>query len=166
MISTPTLITPRLILRRYLLNDAEDMFVRWTSDPAAARFWTWQPHQSADETRKIVSEWIRQYDNPAYFHWLIADARDNRPLGYIYLTDLTDTDASVHYLICRACQNQGLATEALRSVTDFALNDLRLRTLHSYHHIENPASGRVLQKNGFIRTRSNETYHYYRKEKR
>ena len=57
-------------------------------------------------------------------------------------------------------------TEALRRVTDFALNDLRLRALHSYHHIENPASGRVLQKNGFIRTRSNETYHYYRKEER
>ena len=87
-------------------------------------------------------------------------------MGYIYLSDLTDTDASVHYLICRSEWNRGLATEALHRVADFAFGDLGLTSLHSRHHIKNPASGRVLQKNGFVRTRSDATYHFYRKEKR
>lgn len=163
---TCTLETPRLILRRHRLSDAEDMFVRWTSDPVAARFWTWQLHKTVDETRAIIAQWLPLYDSPTYYHWLIAGKQDDRPLGYIYLDDVSADGASMHYLICRANWNQGLATEAGCRVIDHAFGILGMHILHSRHHIANPASGRVLQKCGFIRTHSDVIYHHYRIEKR
>lgn len=44
---------------------------------------------------------------------------------------------------------QGYMTEAVRAVVPFAFNELGLNRLYAYHMLRNPASGRVLEKNGF-----------------
>jgi RimJ/RimL family protein N-acetyltransferase len=45
-----------------------------------------------------------------------------------------------------------LATEAGRAVIDFARESLRVRRLNAGHFLDNPASGRVLEKLGFAPT--------------
>lgn len=47
---------------------------------------------------------------------------------------------------------RGYATEAGRAVLAIARHSLRLKRLHSGHFVDNPASGRVLQKLGFRAT--------------
>ena len=77
-------------------------------------------------------------------------------IGYIYLADIDETDnsVSVHYALSRKHWNQGLMTEACKSIIDFAFTVLGAQKVHSRYHIDNPASGRVLQKSGmqYIRT--------------
>jgi ribosomal-protein-alanine N-acetyltransferase len=44
---------------------------------------------------------------------------------------------------------QGYMTEAVRAVLRYVFEDLGLNRLYAYHMLRNPASGRVLEKNGF-----------------
>ncbi|MCY7339729.1 MAG: GNAT family N-acetyltransferase [Sphingomonas bacterium] len=55
------------------------------------------------------------------------------------------------YWIARAHWGQGLATEAATALVEIA-RALRLATLEASHFIDNPASGRVLDKLGFVAT--------------
>lgn len=41
--STITLETDRLVLRKFTVNDVEDMFNNRASNPSVTRFMTWQP---------------------------------------------------------------------------------------------------------------------------
>ena len=47
---TVTLETPRLILRRLTLADAEPMYRNWASDPGVTKFLTWPTHSSVEIT--------------------------------------------------------------------------------------------------------------------
>lgn len=44
--------------------------------------------------------------------------------------------------------NNGYATEAAYALTDYAFTDLQLNRVEAYHHPQNPASGRIMQKLG------------------
>lgn len=46
--------------------------------------------------------------------------------------------------------NQGLMTEAVKTVIDFFFNEVGLNRIQSHYAIENPASGKVMQKCGMI----------------
>ena len=43
-----TMETERLILRPFVLNDAEAMFHTWANDPEVTKYLTWNPHESVD----------------------------------------------------------------------------------------------------------------------
>ena len=55
------------------------------------------------------------------------------------------------YWIARRHWNQGCATEAGRALVEIA-RTLKLPQLDASHFIDNPASGRVLEKLGFVAT--------------
>jgi len=177
-IGTQPLETPRLLLRRHAADDAESIFRNWASDPAVSRFWSWEPHRNIDETRSILTEWLRAYADPAYYHWAIIERATDQPIGYIYLNSIDDDtrSAAMHFLISRSSWNYGFATEACRAVLRHAFQDIGLNVLLSWHHQDNPASGRVLTKCGFSLSHSefhalqpeqiSGIYHHYRIEKR
>jgi len=56
------------------------------------------------------------------------------------------------YWIARAHWGRGYATEAGRAMLATARHGLRLKRLHAGHFLDNPASGRVLEKLGFTPT--------------
>ncbi len=55
---TQRIETDRLILRRFRLEDAEDMYANWASDPEVARFLTWPTHSSVEVTKSLLADWI------------------------------------------------------------------------------------------------------------
>jgi RimJ/RimL family protein N-acetyltransferase len=61
-------------------------------------------------------------------------------------------DMELGYWIVPSCWGLGFATEAARAVVDIARDALRIDRLVSGHFVDNPASGRVLEKLGFVRT--------------
>jgi ribosomal-protein-alanine N-acetyltransferase len=140
----------RLILRRFRDGDADDIFDNWASDDEAARFWSWDAHRSVDETKALLKSWIVRYDDKKYYHWAIVPKETGRNTGFIYLTEIDEDEksCSVHFLIGRSFWNRGLMTEALTAVLDFARNEVGFEKVRSYHHTDNAASGRVMEKAG------------------
>lgn len=60
--------------------------------------------------------------------------------------------AELGYWLSPSHWGRGYATEAGRAVLDIARHALGLRSVIARHHVDNPASGRVLRKLGFRET--------------
>jgi ribosomal-protein-alanine N-acetyltransferase len=55
----PTLETERLILRKLKPDDAADIFA-YASDSEVARYTTWQPHASIENSREFINHVLEQ----------------------------------------------------------------------------------------------------------
>lgn len=67
-IGTKTIETERLILRKYIINDATDMFNNWVSDEEVSKYLAWRAHKSIDETKSILESWILECENRDKYH--------------------------------------------------------------------------------------------------
>jgi RimJ/RimL family protein N-acetyltransferase len=77
--------------------------------------------------------------------------RGNGPLvGFLGLTE--DDPPAAMYALDPAYWGQGLASEAMRALLDWALPLFRPQAIIADHFADNPASGRVLEKLGFSET--------------
>lgn len=72
-----------------------------------------------------------------------------RLIGTVGLGRRSDGPIELGYWISRPWWNNGFATEAARAVVGIARHALRLPVLRAGHFLDNPASGRVLEKLGF-----------------
>ncbi len=52
------------------------------------------------------------------------------------------------YSLSRAYLEQGIMTEALSAMLDFAFDEMRLHRVEAQHEVDNPASGAVMRKAG------------------
>lgn len=150
---TGTIETHRLILRRFMPEDAEDMFANWASDPEVTRFLTWPAHRSAEVSRAILADWIPRYEDGGYFNWAIQWKENGRVIGNISVVRLeehTET-AEIGYCLGRAYWGRGIMPEALRAVTDYLFDTVGLNRVGANHDAENPKSGRVMEKAGMKR---------------
>jgi RimJ/RimL family protein N-acetyltransferase len=74
-----------------------------------------------------------------------------RPIGGIGLAP-DEQGHELGYWLTPDAWGRGYATEAGRALVSIARHALGLKRLHSGHFVDNPASGRVLQKLGFRAT--------------
>jgi len=148
-VGTQTLDTNRLILRRFVYGDASDMFSNWVTDPEVSKFWSWKPHKDIEETKSVLIKWIEEYKNPETYHWVIALKSISQAIGYIYLDTFDEVNnCEVHFALSQKYWNQGIMTEACKAILAFAFFALGVENVHTRHHINNPASGRVMRKCG------------------
>ena len=61
-----------------------------------------------------------------------------------------DLDMVLGYWIVPSCWGLGFASEAGRAVIELAQHSLRIDRIVGRHFVDNPASGRVLEKLGFV----------------
>lgn len=139
--------TRRLMLRPGWPEDAPALF-RGVADQAIVRNLAsapW-PYRPADAEAFLATE--RRPDEPAL---LIFRRSHNAPelVGVIGLARLGNGDMDLGYWIARPYWGRGYATEAGRALLAIARDTLRLEGVHAGHFLDNPASGRVLEKLGF-----------------
>jgi ribosomal-protein-alanine N-acetyltransferase len=60
--------------------------------------------------------------------------------------------AAISYILRVDAWGRGYATEGVRKVLALAFGRLKLPEVHAKHHPDNPASGRVLRRTGFVLT--------------
>ena len=87
---TQKIETRRLILRRYRMEDADDMFRHWASDPEVTRFLTWPTHTGADITAMVLKDWISRYEDGAYFNWAVEWRETGKVIGNIAVVRLEE----------------------------------------------------------------------------
>ena len=57
-VGTESIETDRLVLRKFEMTDAEDIFDNWASDPEVFRFWSWEPHKGIEETQMFSKYYL------------------------------------------------------------------------------------------------------------
>lgn len=148
---TQRIETGRLILRRYVIEDADAMYKNWAFDSEVTKFLTWQPHSSVDVSRSIIEDWLKEYSDEKYYQWaIVLKDNGNEPIGDISVVHMKEDISMVHigYCLGRAWWRRGIMSEALKAVMDFMFDTVEVNRVESRHDPMNPNSGKVMQKCG------------------
>ena len=144
--------TERLLLRRFNMGDANEIFREWASYDSVTRYLPWKKHDSISETKTYLLDVVGGYSRPDKYCWGIEHKKEGMLIGSVSaeMEDERSKVAGVGYCLGERFWNMGYATEALRAVADYMFYDVGINRLEAYHSIKNPASGRVLSKAGFL----------------
>jgi ribosomal-protein-alanine N-acetyltransferase len=145
-----TLETERLLLRPYVISDAEIMFSSWASLEIVSRYMTWNPHKSVDETRSLIEYWIKEYDKEERINFAITLKSSGELIGGIdvvgYLEDKTPV---IGYNLAPKYWNNGYTTEACKAVIELLFSK-GFTKIRIDADVRNIASNRVIVKCGGI----------------
>ena len=148
---TVTIETDRLILRRFTMEDVEPMFLGWATDPEVCMHMTWPPHENMEVTRELLERWTGSYGAADYYNWAIVLKENGpKPIGNISTAHVKEITlcATMGYCMSRAHWGKGIMTEALTAVIDFFFDEVGFNRIDADHAVDNPASGRVMEKSG------------------
>jgi RimJ/RimL family protein N-acetyltransferase len=145
---TQRIETQRLILRRFRLEDAEDMYHNWASDPEVTRYLTWPVHASVEVTKSLLADWVARYEDGGTFNWVMEDKETGKAIGNISVVKLNERTeaADMGYCMSRAYWGRGLMPEALTAVINYLFDVVGLNRIAACHDVNNPKSGRVMAK--------------------
>ena len=146
-LGTKQINTPRLLLRRFTIEDAPKMYGDWVSDEEVTRYLLWAAHKSQEETESLLKSWAEDYKNAAAYLWCIEWKETAEPIGSIGVTKMIEQAQLVElgYFISRRYWHQGIATEALQAVMDFFFDEVGVNRVESRHDPRNPYSGKVME---------------------
>ena len=142
--------TERLILRRWVKGDAENLY-EYAKDPDIGPIAGWPPHQSAEESLDVIRNVFNGQE--AYAICLKAD---NKAIGAIELklnghTDMTERDdeCELGYWLGKPFWGQGIVPEAAREMLRYAFEDIGMQKVWCSYYDGNLKSKRVQKKCGF-----------------
>jgi ribosomal-protein-alanine N-acetyltransferase len=148
MYATDQIQTERLLLRPPTEADAPAIFERYGQDAEVARYMSWKPHQSIEDTldflRRIVGDNASRRSNG----YLIFARGDRTLLGSIGGL-IEGNRVQFGYLLARDAWGHGFATEAARAFVTTVFADPAIIRMQAFCEINNAASAHVLEKSGF-----------------
>ena len=93
---TQLLETPRLILRKFTMDDAQAMYENWASDPEVTKFLTWPPHGSLEVTEQVLKSWVDGYAQDDFYQWAIVLKELGEPIGTISVVGMNGREVPRH----------------------------------------------------------------------
>ena len=146
---TPVIETERLILRPITMDDCQDAYDRWTSDPEVAKYMIYNTHQSIEDTKMWLSFVDIDSDIDYDFAVCVKD-EDNYMCGSCGLSYDKENDCFIAgYNFAKDHWRRGYGTETMQALVKFGTEVLKQTVLRSDYHKENAVSGHVLEKCGF-----------------
>lgn len=139
-----TFLTEHLFLRKLKLEDATEMNA-FTSDPEVARYMSWLPHESLEETQRIIANLF--LPNQLH-HWGIVEKKSHTLIGVISLSLHHPHLAEFGWMLHRNYWGKSYMAEAALPLLQLCFEDLALDVVQAKHLSENQKSGRVMEKIG------------------
>jgi ribosomal-protein-alanine N-acetyltransferase len=145
----PTVTTERLIMRKMLVSDAEDMY-EYAQDPAVTQFLLWEPHVNLKFTQSYLRFIQTQYAAAGFFDWALTLAENGKMIGTCGFAaiDTDNNSGEIGYVINPEYWGKGYATEALSRVLSFGFGVLGMHRMYVRIMAGNAASERVARKCG------------------
>lgn len=148
--NTPILETDRLKLRPFREDDAECVFECWESDPDVAKYMFWTSHNDIEKTKEWIIFELGQIEKPDWYRFAIVLKDTNELIGTALIYYEKEVECwEIGYNLGKKYWGKGYTTEAMKTVIDFAREQLKISQLVGRYAKENPASGNVMNKLGF-----------------
>jgi ribosomal-protein-alanine N-acetyltransferase len=146
--------TPRLLLRPFELDDAEEVHRYW-GDPAAGRWGGPYPTpETVADTTRYLEGIVRDQAEHGLSLWAVVERETGEIVGDcgLFLADGVGPDIELAYGIRPDRRRRGYATEAAAACLRVAFEELGLpRVVADLEDPDNVASRSVLEKVGFVR---------------
>jgi len=149
---TPTIRTPRLVLRPFTSADADALFALHSS-AVVLRYWDAPPWVDRARAEQFIATCAQIADEGSGARLALELASDASFVGWCGLTRWNPEyrSASLGYCLDVAAWGHGYATEAGRAVLEWAFEALDLNRVQAETDTRNAASAHVLEKLGFLR---------------
>ena len=149
---TPTLRTVRLRLRPFNDEDTDGIFAL-QSNAYVLRYWDAPPWTERAQAERFIARSPELAEEGTAMRLAADRLSDGAFIGWCSLNRWNPEyrSASLGYCLAEAAWGQGYATEAARALLRWAFDTLDLNRVQSEADTRNAASGRVLEKLGFVR---------------
>ena len=149
LLGTKTLETDRLILRKFKLGDEIQIFKNLRSDSNTSQYVGWDTDKDISQTLEYVKECIEEANNNG-FHWVVEIKDTHELIGDISVFEIRKKhlNCEIGYSFGSKFWGKGYATEALKCILEYLLNECEFYLVEAKHQSLNPASGRVMEKAG------------------
>ena len=144
--------TKRLVLRKLSMDDTDAVFAL-RSDPVAMRYVPRPLAKNHDEAAAHIKLILDEIQANNSLQWAITLADDPTMVGIIGFWRMKKEHyrAELGYMALPMHWGKGFMSEAIGAVVGHAFDTLGFHSLEAIVDPQNPASMRVLEKNGFLR---------------
>lgn len=146
MFKEPILETERLILRPITLDDAESCF-SWNSDERVTKFMSYPTLTDISQT----IDWIKStLVDEKEWNWAFVLKSENKVIGTGGIGPSKSMEGywGIGYNFHYDYWHNGYCTEAMKAIVDFVHNELGVNKVCGFHAVDNPRSGKVMEKLG------------------
>ena len=145
--SHPNLETARLLLRPVTPEDDRAVF-RWCGDPKVNKFMIYPLYHNPQEVRAWLES--KSVDAPDGFDYGFVLKETGELIGEGGMFYNAEEDLwHIGYNLCSDLWGRGLTTEAMGAIINYVRSVRQVRVIEACHAVNNPASGRVMEKLGF-----------------
>ena len=159
-IGTKVIETNRLILRKFTIDDVENVYNNWTSDVKANEFLSWNIHENKEVTLEEVKKILKEYEDPYVFNWVVELKETKEIIGNIKTAKIKVNGDICEIGFCYGSKfwGNGYGAEALKEVLKFLIKEVGFRLVEGWCTSDNPASEKVMinagmQKEAVLRKR-------------
>jgi len=146
----PSLTGRRAHLRGPRADDADALFTLF-SDPEVMRYWSRPPMTVRAEAEGLIDEIVESFSTRAGFNWMVVQPEDDTVIGTVALFRFEPRHrrAEIGYSLRSDYWGQGLASEAVTVMLDWAIRTLGLHRVEADIDPRNEGSRKLLARLGF-----------------
>lgn len=147
---TILLKTNKLVLRKFVMEDADIVYKNWASEDKVTKFLTWPTHSDVEVTKAVLRSWIENYNKADFYNWAIELKELGEVIGNISVVQIKENikGAELGYCMGTRWWGQGIMPEAGREVIRYLFEEVDFHRIAAVHDSNNPKSGKVMQKIG------------------
>src|SRR6476620_7676842 len=136
--SFPILATERLTLRQLVISDEQEIFTL-RSDNEINKYLDRQISNTIDDARNFINKVNENINKGDALYWAITLSGKNILVGTICLFGFSDENykCEIGYELLTNFQGQGIMSEAVKKVIDYAFNIIRVQKIKAFCHRHN-----------------------------
>ncbi len=149
----PVLESDVIVLRKVTEDDLKDLFEIYSNEDVFA-FCGIIPKKNVEVVRKMVSHFKRDYMKQKRAKWGISQKTDvAKIVGVMEVFNVKRraNTVTIGYFLNERFWNRGIATEAVRILVNYLLDEVGVERIQAEVMLQNKYSKRVLEKNGFTK---------------
>ena len=140
--------TDRIVVRQLSINDSEPLF-KYSQEEITKKELPDEVFSNIIETKETIKFLKSNYDNKYPLVYGIILKVNNIIIGHIGLSEI-EKGIEIGYAITTEYQNNGYVSEIIIPFINWIKNNLRIEKIYGIAKIENIASWKILENNGFI----------------
>ena len=141
-----TLETPRLILRKWKTNDADDLF-NIMKNPSVC-MGGWKPHSDINISIEALNKYMESDEQ-----WAVELKDNGKVIGCIKVYPDNNRGKfyakSINYVLSEDYWGNGYMTEAVKRIIRYLFEEMDIDLLSAFHYPDNIKSKKVLENCGF-----------------
>ena len=148
----PVLETERLVLRRTILDDANDYF-GLRSNPEAMKYICKPLQTSVEETKDLIYKINEMINFNDGISWAVCLKNNNKMIGTVsfHKIDKDNHRAEIGYMLHPDFWRMGIISEAVETIINYGFTSLKFHSIEAHIDPKNIGSEKVLLKSNFVK---------------